>query len=128
MQSEKFLNSTTDGCSQENTFKSDVQSVLLSIIHQLLAKRKFELLLPTVRIWAIDVVDVVIFELGDKKVTKLPGLIFLQLNIVDVKFKKSSLSLQIREKHVLVASVKVKLHPQVFISLIIQHCFPTTRS
>ena len=128
MQSEKFLNSTTDGCSQENTFKADVQSVLLSIIHQLLAKRKFELLLPTVRIWAIDVVDVVIFELGDKKVTKLPGLIFLQLNIVDVKFKKSSLSLQIREKHVLVASVKVKLHPQVFISLIIQHCFPTTRS
>ena len=87
-------------------------SVLLSIIHQLLAKRKFELLLPTVHIWAIDVVDVVIFELGDKKVTKIPGLIFLQLNIVDVKFKKSSLSLQIREIHVLVASVKVNLYPK----------------
>ena len=58
-------------------------SVLLGIIHQLLAKRKFELLLPTVCIWAIDVVDVVIFELGDKKVTEIPGLtcIFVQLNI-----------------------------------------------
>ena len=77
MQSENFLNSSTGGCSHENIFKSDVLSVLLSIIHQLLAKRKFELLLPTVCIWAIDVVDVVIFELGDKKVAKIPGLIII---------------------------------------------------
>jgi len=72
MRPNNLLNSTADGCSHENTFKSDVQSVLLSIIHELLVKRKFELLVPTVHIWAIDVVDVVIFELGDKKVTKNP--------------------------------------------------------
>lgn len=70
MRSINFLNSTAGGCSSENTFKSDVQSVLLSIIHELLVKRKFELLVPTVHVWSIDVVDVVIFELGDKKVTK----------------------------------------------------------
>lgn len=74
MRSNNLLNSTADGCSHENTFKSDVQSVLLSIIHELLVKRKFKLLVPTVHLWAIDVVNVVVFELGDKKVTKIPGL------------------------------------------------------
>ena len=93
MRSKNFLNSNTGGCSQENTFKSDVQSVLLSIIHELLVERKFELLLPTVHIWAADVVDVVMFELGDKKVTKNPRSYL----IVDLKFQKGSLTLQVIE-------------------------------
>lgn len=94
MRSKSFLNSITGGCSHANTFKSDVQSVLLRIIHELLAKRMFELLVPTVHIWAIDVVDVVIFELGDQKVTNIPGPIFLQLNIVILTLK-DNLSLQL---------------------------------
>ena len=60
-----------------------MQSVLLGIIHELLALGKFELLVPTVHVWAIDVVDVVI-ELGDEKVTNIPGPIDLQLNIIFV--------------------------------------------
>ena len=66
----KFLNSITGGCSHENTFRSDLQSVLLGIIHEVLAQGIFQLLVPTVCIWAVDVVDVVIFELVDKKVTR----------------------------------------------------------
>lgn len=65
-----LFNSIADNCSYQNTFKSDVQSALLKIIYDLLNKRMFVLLVPTVRLWAIDIIDVVIFELGDKKVTK----------------------------------------------------------
>ena len=58
-------------CSPGNTFKSDVQSALLTIISELLAKRMFMLLAPTVHIWARDMVDFVITEMGDNKVAIL---------------------------------------------------------
>ena len=61
----------------ESTYKLDVQSALLRIIHDLLAKRMFELLAPTVRIWAVDVLDTVISEFGDKKVKNILGLVLV---------------------------------------------------
>lgn len=61
----------------ESTYKLDVQSALLRIIHDLLARRMFELLAPTVSIWAEDVLDTVISEFGDKKVRNILGLVLL---------------------------------------------------
>ena len=61
---------TADRCSPESSFRHEVLSHFVRIVNDLLNKRLFSLLVPTVRLWATDVVDVAISVNGsvDKKV------------------------------------------------------------
>ena len=61
----KFI---ADECVTQITFKSDVQSTLLGIIHELVKRQMSVLLAPTAGLWAKDMVDFVLTETGDKKV------------------------------------------------------------
>ena len=61
----KFI---ADECVTQSTFKSDVQSTLLGIIHELVKRQMSVLLAPTAGLWAKDMVDFVLTETGDKKV------------------------------------------------------------
>ena len=89
VRSKNVLNFIADDCLHNNTFNLDIQSTLLGIIHELLARRMFELLAPTVNIWAVDVLDAVISELGDKKVRNILGPV-----VLTTSFPGSSLYLQ----------------------------------
>lgn len=61
----KFI---ADECVTQSTFKSDVQSTLLGMIHELVKRQMSVLLAPTAGLWAKDMVDFVLTETGDKKV------------------------------------------------------------
>ncbi|XP_022786146.1 probable helicase senataxin [Stylophora pistillata] len=63
----RYLHNVADKCLTQNTFKSDVQSTLLGIIHELVNRNFSTCLAHTADLWAKDMVDFVIAETGDKK-------------------------------------------------------------
>lgn len=62
-----YLHDVAVCCSLQSTFKIEVQSSLLTIIHSLVCKQLSPLLGRTVQLWAGDILDVAMFGAADKK-------------------------------------------------------------
>ena len=65
--------SIAECCSPQSTFKSEVQSLLLTMIHSLVCKKLSLWLASTVDLWAGDVLEIAKLGAEEKKV-KLPAV------------------------------------------------------
>ena len=64
-----FLYVIADGCSLESSFRQEILSSLIRIIHDLMKKRML-ILVPTVHLWARNLVDGAFLATMDNKVTQ----------------------------------------------------------
>ena len=67
------LYSIAECCSPQSTFKSEVQSLLLTMIHSLVCKKLSHLLGSTADLWAGDVLEIAKLGAEEKKVTLPAG-------------------------------------------------------